>query len=70
MDNIMDVLIPFLTSTETPFFFLFVTLFVFTIRASAKREDVCNKKLEQLMIKQDQLLRFIKEERRVKKDGS
>ena len=66
----MDILIPFLTSTETPFFLLFVTLFVFFVRGSQKRENICNKTLEQIKIKQDQLYRLIREERRDKKDGS
>lgn len=65
--NVMDVLIPFLTSTETPFFFLYVTLFVYTIRGAAGREKVCNDALDKIRNDQREILRMLVEERKYKK---
>lgn len=67
--NIMDVLIPFITSTETPFFFLYVVLFVYTIRAAATREKGCNDRLAELDKEHKEILRLLREiksERRIK----
>jgi BhlA holin family len=55
----MDILIPFLTNTETPFFLLFVTLFVYFIRDAQKRDRNCNKQLDIMQKKQDAIYKML-----------
>jgi preprotein translocase subunit YajC len=65
----MDILIPFLTNTETPFFLLFVTLFVYFIRDAQKRDKTCNKQLEVMQKKQDAIYKILIKELERKRKG-
>lgn len=68
----MDVLITFLSSTETPFFLLFVTLFVYFIRDAQRRDRACNKTLEIMRVRQEEIYKQLIKElqgRRKGKDG-
>jgi hypothetical protein len=63
----MDILISFLTSTETPFFFLFVALFVYFIRGSQTRDKVCNDTLKKLEENQREMLLILHDKERRRK---
>lgn len=70
----MDDLLSFLTSSETPFALLFITLFVWYIRGADRREKACNDTLEEIKTTQIVMLAlvktFIETERRPKKNDN